>query len=188
MTQAKGDDAMQNLILKLDHSYVEFLSNISVKVGKEQTCQFLKASELIGLKALEPMVEQAPDSERAGNVLMTYLQKLSHETYSTQEKLERYRLASDVLDLIKRFDIRIVIKFANHIYEDIEVENVIEHIRKGHINEELSQQVEYSTGNFITLAIESSDKDDKMKKLRETLKKNFQKRLDEIEKEEGQYL
>ena len=46
-----------------------------------------------------------------------------------------YKLAFDVLELIQRFDIRIVIKFANHIYEDIEVENVIENIKKGRINE-----------------------------------------------------
>ena len=91
----------------------------------------------------------------------------------------------DTLDLVQRFDIRIVIKFANHIYEDIEVGNVIEYIRSGRINEEINQEIEFTTGNFVTIAIECSDKDEKMKTLRTNLKKNIRKRADELEAEIG---
>lgn len=108
---------------------------------------------------------------------MKFLQKIPYENYSSKEKLEMYRVAYDVLDLVQRYDIRIAIKFANHIYEDIEVGNVIEHIRKGRINEELSQEVEFTIGNFVTIAMECVDKDDKMKKLRTALKKSIKKRV-----------
>ena len=42
---------------------------------------------------------------------------------------------------MKRFDIRVIILFANHIYEDIEVENIIESIRSRKINDEVDQQI-----------------------------------------------
>ena len=68
------------------------------------------------------------------------------------------------------------------------MENVIEHIKSANINEELSQHVEYTTGNFITIAMECSDKDEKVKKLRETLKKNISSRMRDLEKEEDQQI
>lgn len=40
-----------------------------------------------------------------------------------------YQLAYDFLDLVQRFDIRIIVLFANHLYEDFEVGNMIANIR-----------------------------------------------------------
>ena len=39
----------------------------------------------------------------------------------------------------QRFEIRVIIMFADHLYEDIEVDNVIENIKSRRINDEVSQ-------------------------------------------------
>lgn len=59
----------------------------------------------------------------------------------------------DILEMTQRFDIRVVIMFANHLYEDIEVGNVINNIKSKRINEEVSQAIEFTKGNFITIAM-----------------------------------
>lgn len=85
--------------------------------------------------------------------------------------------------MMKRFDIRVIILFANHIYEDIEVENIIESIRARKINEEVDQQIEFTKGNYITIAMECCDKDERFKTLRKTLQNNLKKRVEELKHE-----
>ena len=48
---------MRKLILKLDHSLINYMNNMSVKVGKEQTSQALKVRELIGLVLPETLAK-----------------------------------------------------------------------------------------------------------------------------------
>lgn len=91
------------------------------------------------------------------------------------------------MEMFQRFEIRVFIMFANHLYEDIEVENVIEYIRNRRINEEINQEVEFSKGNFITVAVECTDKDEKMKTVRESLTNNCKKRINELEREINGY-
>ena len=77
ISRAKNDEKMKKLVLKLDHSLVNFMNNMSVKVGNEQTSQALRVRELIGLTLLEPLVKEAPECDFAGNLIKQYLQKLS---------------------------------------------------------------------------------------------------------------
>lgn len=62
---------------------------------------------------------------------------------------------------------------------------MIRNIREKKIYEEVSEEIEFTKGNYITLAMECSDRDSKMKGVRETLRKNIHKRIDEIKKEIG---
>lgn len=81
------------------------------------------------------------------------------------------------MEMIHRFEIKIHIMFANQLYEDIEVDNVIENIKSGRIKEEVNQDIEFQKGNFITIAIECYDKDDRMKTVRENFVTNCKKRI-----------
>lgn len=38
-------------------------------------------------------------------------------------------MAYDFLELVQRFDLRIIVLFANHLYEDFEVGNMIANIK-----------------------------------------------------------
>lgn len=58
--RAQGDQAMTNLILKLDFTYVEFLNHMQIKVGKEETSQALGIGELKGLTLMEPLEKECP--------------------------------------------------------------------------------------------------------------------------------
>ena len=40
-----------------------------------------------------------------------------------------YQLAHDLLELTVRFDLRVIVLFANHLYEDFQVGNVIKNIK-----------------------------------------------------------
>ena len=73
---------MRDLILNLDYEFVDFLRNMSVKVGQEQTSQALKVSELSGLQLPKSLSPECPPSDKAGNVFIKYLQKTVHEVFT----------------------------------------------------------------------------------------------------------
>lgn len=49
-----------------------------------------------------------------------------------------YQLAHDMLEMTYRFELRVIVLFANHIYEDFQVSNVIKNIREKKIYDEIS--------------------------------------------------
>lgn len=44
LKRSVDDESMKTLLLKLDFSFVNFLKNLEIKVGKENSSQIIKAS------------------------------------------------------------------------------------------------------------------------------------------------
>lgn len=76
-----------------------------------------------------------PVCDTAGNIIYKYLQKAAHEVFQPEEKLKMYQLAYEYLELMQRFDLRVIVLFANHLYEDFEVSSIINNIRDKKIYE-----------------------------------------------------
>jgi hypothetical protein len=154
LNRVQGDIAMKTLLLKLDYSYIDFIKKLPIKIGKESSTQVIKCNELHGIEFPKCLAQSSPDSDTAGNVIHKYLQKTVQEGIKLEEKLKIYQLGYDFLQLLYRFDIRVIVLFANHLYEDFEIGNVINNIREKKINEEIKEEIEYTKGNYITLAME----------------------------------
>lgn len=71
------------MLMKLDQGYLEFLRNLPLKVGKENTSLTIKAHDLFGIDFPNTLSEVQVESDFAGNVIMNYLKKtVVYEAYT----------------------------------------------------------------------------------------------------------
>lgn len=75
----RDDDSMKNLLLKLDYSYIEFLKNLPIKIGKESSTQIIKCNELHGIQLPKSLVQLNPVCDTVGNIIYKYLQRTALE-------------------------------------------------------------------------------------------------------------
>lgn len=176
---------MRNLLYKMDHSFLDFVAKLPIRIGRESSAHVIRTHQLTGVSLPSPLVTEPPVCDTFANVVYKYLQRTVHEVERLEDKLGMYQLAYDFLELFVRFELRVIILFANHSYEDVQVSQVIANIVNKKIYDEISEDIELSKGNLITLAMECEDKDPAIKGVRQTLRRNLGRRIDELKKEMG---
>lgn len=134
------------------------------------------------LKFPEALSEKPKEKLAAGTVLFTYLKKLSIQDIPIEQRKERYEMVIKFLEFINNFDLQLTVIFsleANHADAGLELQNIVNLIKNS--EKKVEHQIDQRM-NFLSIALECREKNEKLKECKEVLRNNCLKRIDEIQK------